>query len=210
MKRSIYVLLSLVFLLAGCAQNKNVTKLTIASQTRDCSGVGKQKCMLVKKGNAADWEFFYDQIQGFNYEEGYEYVLNVEEQKVENPPADASSIRYRLVKEISKTQKISDDLPIQPAEQARYQWGGKVLDVEETTIGRGAAEGQFPVKVIRIEVAHSATDLFQAQDTIHAELIPNPTVEPVLGREYMFRATDVHPSHAKGVYMLNTNVIDLV
>lgn len=112
MKKNIYILLSVLFLVVGCSQKKDVVRYTIASETRDCSGVGRQKCMLVKKGNAKDWEFFYNQIEGFNYEEGYEYVLEVEEQKVDNPPADASSIRYILIKQVSKNQKTSDDLPL--------------------------------------------------------------------------------------------------
>lgn len=112
MKRSIYVLLSILFLMTGCNQNENRVRFTVASQTRDCSGVGRQQCMLIKRDQATDWEYFYDRIEGFDYEEGYEYVLDVQEQKIENPPADASSIRYKLVREISKTRKTSDGLPV--------------------------------------------------------------------------------------------------
>lgn len=211
MKKIIYILMGVLLVMLSCTERKDVVRYTIASQTVDCSGVGRQKCMLVKKGNASDWEYFYSQIEGFNYEEGNEYVLEVEEKKVENPPADASSIRYVLVKQISKTEKVSENLPVSTmAEEHHYEWGGRVLAVEQETIGRGAAEGQFPVTVIQIQVSHTATTLFEPGDTIHAELSQSPGVMPVVGREYVFKATDAHPAHAKGVYMLKTNVMDLV
>ena len=69
----------------------------------DCTGVAPQKCMLVKEDPDGEYTLFYDQIEGFNYEEGYEYELVVREEQVENPPADASSIKWILVEEVSKT-----------------------------------------------------------------------------------------------------------
>ncbi len=206
-----YVLIGALFMMLSCTEKKDVVKYTIASQTVDCSGVGRQKCMLVKKGNASDWEYFYSQIEGFNYEDGNEYVLEVEEKKIENPPADASSIRYVLVKQISKTAKTSENLPISTVSQnERYEWGGRVLSIEQETVGRGAAEGQFPVTIVQIQVSHTATNLFEPGDTIHAELSESPGVMPVIGREYVFKAKNAHPGHAKGVYMLETDVMDLV
>lgn len=86
--------------------------MVVASRKGDCVGVAPQKCLLVKKGADTNWTFFYSQIEGFNYEEGYEYVLEVKEEKVENVPADASSLKYILVKEVSKTQTTSKDLPL--------------------------------------------------------------------------------------------------
>lgn len=214
MKTSFYMLISALFVMVACTPKQETVRFTIASATVDCWGVGKQKCMLVKKGDAAEWEYFYSQIEGFTYEEGYEYVLEVSEEKMEDVPADASSIRYTLVKEVSKTAKESEGLPVvatvEEIQQAKYQWGGKVLEIENTTLGRGAAEGQFPAVVVKIEVTHSSTDLFKEGDVIHAELVSSPQVTPVVGREYVFKAKDAHPAHAKGIYMLDTNLNDLV
>jgi heat shock protein HslJ len=72
----------------------------------DCVGVAPQKCLLVKEKAQDDWTMYYDQIQGFEYEEGYEYELLVREDKIENPPADASSIRWTLVELRSKTRSL--------------------------------------------------------------------------------------------------------
>ena len=72
----------------------------------DCVGVAPQKCLLVKEKPGDDWTMHYDQIQGFDYEPGYEYELRIVEEKIENPPADASSIRWTLVEVVSKTRSL--------------------------------------------------------------------------------------------------------
>jgi heat shock protein HslJ len=69
----------------------------------DCVGVAPQKCLLVKENLEDDWTSYYDQIEGFAYEPGYEYELRVLEQKIEDPPADASTIKWTLAEIVSKT-----------------------------------------------------------------------------------------------------------
>ncbi len=85
----------------------NVYVITIAPFEVDCVGVGPQKCMLIKGEGQSDWEYFYDQIEGFIFEEGHEYVLEVKTEDVPNPPADAFSIRYILIRQISKVKSSS-------------------------------------------------------------------------------------------------------
>lgn len=72
----------------------------------DCVGVAPQKCLLVKQDLKDDWTLYYDQIEGFEYEPGYDYELRIQEEKVENPPADASSIRWILVDVMNKTRSM--------------------------------------------------------------------------------------------------------
>ncbi|CAG9418675.1 DUF4377 domain-containing protein [Providencia alcalifaciens] len=103
---------SLFVLLAGCqnGNNTNTMKPTnsnnkifyIDSSLADCVGVAPMKCMKVKEKPTDDWQYFYSSIQGFSYEPGYNYVLEVQQFDVPNPPADAPSIRYELVKVIEK------------------------------------------------------------------------------------------------------------
>ncbi len=77
--------------------------LWIAPTTQKCVGEIEKQCMQVKRSkNQTNWELFYDNIEGFNYKKGYEYLVVVLETKVNNPPADASSIKYKLIKIISK------------------------------------------------------------------------------------------------------------
>ena len=76
----------------------------VGSYTVECEGEGSQMCLLVKENPTDKYTFFYDQIEGFDYEEGYDYVLTVKEEPVDNPPAGGSSIKWVLVEVVSKTQ----------------------------------------------------------------------------------------------------------
>lgn len=111
MYKQVLFVFTMILFLGSCSSSEQKEKLTIASQQGDCIGVAPMKCLLVKKEGQADWEFFYSNIEGFNYEPGYEYVLEVKVDKVENPAADQSSLKYTLVKQISKEQKTSENLP---------------------------------------------------------------------------------------------------
>jgi len=71
--------------------------LIVDSERVDCVGVGPMKCYRVKMGDFGEWQNFYDQIEGFEYEEGNTYELVVEKTKRDNPPADASSFTYKLI-----------------------------------------------------------------------------------------------------------------
>lgn len=76
----------------------------IGPELAECTGVGPQTCMLIKWEQDADWQYFYSQIMGFTFEPGYDYELIVEERKVENPPADGSSLEWLLVEITNKTE----------------------------------------------------------------------------------------------------------
>ena len=105
--------LSLVLLAsmaAGCeardtSQNDQADgmRIFIGPELVDCQGEGPQKCMLMKENKVEDWQFFYDQIEGFNYEGGYNYEITVTVEENPNPPAGGSSLRWILVDVISKT-----------------------------------------------------------------------------------------------------------
>ncbi|MGB7093544.1 MAG: META domain-containing protein [Anaerolineales bacterium] len=75
----------------------------------DCVGVARQKCMQVKENPEDEYTLFYDQIEGFEYEEGSEYQLIISEEQVEDPPADASSIKWTLVSVESKEPVADSD-----------------------------------------------------------------------------------------------------
>lgn len=100
-----------LFLAAISCQTENQTQKEtwwINSAKVDCTGVGPMSCFQIQKGtNLEDgkWELLYDQIEGFDYEPGHIYQVEVEVSQKEEPlPADASSLSYKLVKKISETQ----------------------------------------------------------------------------------------------------------
>ena len=119
-----------LLILACNPKNEEMLKtLYIADHLEDCTGVGDQKCMLVKDNPEGEWTYFYDQIQGFEYEEGFTYEINVELQKVENPPADAPSIKY-ILKEI--VSKVPGDTSEQNSEELLGKWKVIRMDGLET------------------------------------------------------------------------------
>ncbi len=67
-----------------------------------------------------DWQFFYGQIEGFEYKKGYLYDLKVKKESLENPPQDASAVRYILEKVISR-QKVSEN----EAFDIKLKWAGE-------------------------------------------------------------------------------------
>jgi hypothetical protein len=100
---SILTLLAM-FILSACQNDlaKAGEILYVDSKLVDCVGVVPQKCMLVRSNEGDRWEFFYDQISGFQYEAGHSYKLLIKIIKVDNPPQDASSLRYELIEIIEK------------------------------------------------------------------------------------------------------------
>lgn len=81
-----------------------IKTIWIGPELAECTGVGPQTCMLIKWEQDADWQYFYSQIMGFTFEPGYDYEFIVEERKVENPPADGSSLEWILAEITSKTK----------------------------------------------------------------------------------------------------------
>jgi hypothetical protein len=77
--------------------------LFVAPERKPCTGVGPMQCLQVRAAPELPWQYFYSEIEGFTHEAGYAYELRVLEQKVDDPPADGSSLRWRLVKVISRT-----------------------------------------------------------------------------------------------------------
>ena len=108
----LFFILPLIFtFVTACNSQKNIdagqdVTMIISAETKPCTGVGKMDCLLVKANkHQKDWTYFYSNIEGFQYQKGYEYVLKVKKTAIKHPPADGSSIRYVLVKMISKTKR---------------------------------------------------------------------------------------------------------
>jgi hypothetical protein len=82
---------------------ERVLTLEVAAARVPCVGLGPRECLQVRERADAPWQLFYDSIEGFAYEPGYLYVLRVSRRPVPNPPADGSSLAYRLIVLVSKT-----------------------------------------------------------------------------------------------------------
>ncbi len=85
--------------------DSTIETFEIESSQVDCTGLDSQKCLIV------NGEFFHGGIRGFEFEEGYEYNLQVNKTQIYDetnvPEDDASFYKYTLVEIISK-QKVPD------------------------------------------------------------------------------------------------------
>ena len=66
------------------------------------------ECMLVKEGDAGDWQKLpFGFIEGFTYEKGHSYTLRVSKTTLANPPQDALNFTYKM-KSIVKDEIVSE------------------------------------------------------------------------------------------------------
>src|SRR2546421_10766693 len=81
---------------------ERVVVMDIAPQRVPCVGVGPMQCLSVRERPDTAWTLLYDGIEGFSFEPGYQYTIRVAVRTVHNPPADGSSLAYRLLALIQK------------------------------------------------------------------------------------------------------------
>lgn len=103
MSSKFLVIIPMVMLFFSCSTNSDKI-LFIASAKEDCTGVAPQKCLQIKEEGTSDWTYFYNEIEGFDYVEGFYYKIKVNVSEVENPPADGSSLKYTLVEVLKKSK----------------------------------------------------------------------------------------------------------
>ncbi|APR51524.1 META domain-containing protein [Sphingomonas koreensis] len=68
----------------------------VSAETKPCTGVAPMTCLQVREKESDPWQLHYFGITGFEPQPGIEYRLRIIEEKVKNPPMDASSIRWTL------------------------------------------------------------------------------------------------------------------
>jgi len=91
----------------SCSDDDEELTMWIASEkvlSGDPVG-GEVRPMIQYKLNESDiWMSLRENIAGFDYEEGYEYVILVKCTRIKNPLQDQSAEQYSLIKIISKTK----------------------------------------------------------------------------------------------------------
>lgn len=98
----------LIIMAQACSTPKKSSVFWVSGIKTECSaGAGKMNCLNVYRGDDlanSKWELFYAPIEGFQFEEGIMKKIEVNEEKLDGKPqpADASSIKYTLVKELEK------------------------------------------------------------------------------------------------------------
>ncbi len=85
----------------------HVETLTLGPYAVRCQGFVEQDCFLEYNADSGRWEFFYESIQGFNFEPGYFYTLEVRLED-RGPIQDAGRYSYHLIKVIEKKEAPDD------------------------------------------------------------------------------------------------------
>lgn len=81
----------------------DVTTLTlwVAAEKRECMAVGPTECLQIRFHPDENWQLFYGDIAGFDYQPGQVYQLEVSEVMIPEPPADAPDRQWVLRQIIS-------------------------------------------------------------------------------------------------------------
>ena len=79
----------------------------VAAHKGTCYGLFATLCLQVREPGDTEFQNLFETPSGFDYEWGFDYVIEVEEHDVENPPADGSSIRRVLREVLSKVPVAS-------------------------------------------------------------------------------------------------------
>lgn len=109
---AIWRILTFVTLLAvtACKKTDEVNPqlliLQIDDRQQDCvAGVMQTKCLWAKENDASAWQLFYYPIEGFTYESGYKYRLEVQRERLDiDGLMDALPYKYVLIRVIEKTK----------------------------------------------------------------------------------------------------------
>jgi len=84
---------------------KEVVNMRVNHFKQTAFGAFPQLVLLTQETAARggeEWSFFYNEIEGFEYEKAYIYELSVRKEPVENPMQDESAVKYILQDVISK------------------------------------------------------------------------------------------------------------
>lgn len=108
-KMSVLTRVTLFLSVLGCADlsgpKEEIVTLDVASGYITCSrppmGI-ESECLQVRANSDEPWSVFYDSVEGFDYEPGFEYTLRVAVREIADPPQDGSSLAYRLLAVLRK------------------------------------------------------------------------------------------------------------
>lgn len=88
--------------LSTTGPRERVLTFEVAETVVPCMTMFETTCLQVRERTDAPWQAFSTPIEGFQYTPGYRYTLRVVEREIPNPPADGSSLAYRLVAVLAK------------------------------------------------------------------------------------------------------------
>lgn len=119
-QRILPIILILVCLTIGCNRDEHTEIPSLEEHTEiliigpyktTCQGFIEQECFLEFNKESDQWEFFYESIQGFDFQPGFIYTLKVSLHERPEGIQDIGRYAYRLVELISKEKASVDERP---------------------------------------------------------------------------------------------------
>ena len=90
-------------------EEEHIEIITIGPYMQLCYGAhGERDCLTEYNEDSGRWEFFYESIQGFDFEPGYIYTLEVRLEDRGTEIQDVGRYAYHLVKVIEKKEAPED------------------------------------------------------------------------------------------------------
>lgn len=111
--KKLFLLFAFGLVLTSCEKEEKEnektfeTTMRINSYRETCEAMVETMCYLVQNGEQVgsdEWNLFYSEIEGFEYEEGFLYTLKVQIEEVAIPLEDGSDRKYTLLEVISKVK----------------------------------------------------------------------------------------------------------
>lgn len=103
--------------------------LFVGPELVDCVGVAPQQCFQVREDIELDYELLYEPIAGFEFEPGFEYEIVVNVTEVIDPPADASTLAYKLVEivdqqpvEVEVVEEVEEEVAVAVEDLIDIEW----------------------------------------------------------------------------------------
>lgn len=119
--------------------NVSLTKTLIVNEEKaQCEGNPDAKCLLIKEEGKKEFEVFYQDIEGFTFNEGYRQTLLVSERHVANPMVKQAEPIYTLIKVLKSefifdAKKLSTMIPQQGKTVLDKKWILRIMKDSDTS-----------------------------------------------------------------------------
>ena len=124
-------LLSVLLLFVSCDKEEfEIVNMRVNHHQQIAVGLLPTFVYQIQEGDQAgteDWSSLYAEIEGFDYEWGYVYDLRVAKMDIDNPPADASSVKFELREVVSKE-------PVSPETTFTIRLRSVIRDIDHIVI----------------------------------------------------------------------------
>src|SRR5688572_19816096 len=134
-----YFFLALACIRAENSGSNETIRLIVNHYRVPCVGAGTQLCYLAKERGASSWEYLFEGIDGFRYEWGRVYELDVEKSRRKDVKADQSPVSYKLIRVVG-----SEDAPTEAFSMIVKD--ADMVAIRKADNGELSLLGQYPLR----------------------------------------------------------------